>query len=52
MAYNDRDMRSEPASASGKKPWVSPEIHDQSVHSLTEAKPVLNPTEAAPTVGS
>jgi len=35
-----------------KKPWINPEIRDQSIDSLTEGKPNDNPTEASPGTGS
>jgi hypothetical protein len=34
-----------------RKPWVAPEIRDQSVKSLTEAKLTLNPEESSPNTG-
>lgn len=35
----------------GKKAWMPPEIRDQSIASLTEAKGAQNPTEASPSTG-
>lgn len=49
---DDMNDRPEEEVVQGKKPWISPEVHDQSVQSLTEAKPFLNPTEASPSTGS
>ncbi len=34
------------------KAWNKPEIRDQSIRSLTESKPNMNPTEASPGTGS
>jgi len=35
-----------------RKPWMSPEIRDQSVKSLTAGKATPNPTEGGLTTGS
>ena len=36
--------------SAGKKPWVTPEVRDQTVKSLTEAK-IGAPHESNPTTG-
>jgi hypothetical protein len=36
--------------ATGKKAWMTPEIHDQTIKSLTEVKS-NNPSESSPNTG-
>ncbi len=55
MGEMDNNEQLSPKKAWSKpalKTWTKPAIRDQSIHSLTESKPNVWPSEASPGTGS
>ncbi|MES2355334.1 MAG: hypothetical protein V4568_13250 [Pseudomonadota bacterium] len=48
----DKQSNTEQPVTTAKKPWINPEIRDQSIESQTEGKESSNPTEVTPATGS
>ena len=55
MSQMDSDEQFSPKKAWSRpalKTWAKPEVRDQGIHSLTESKPNVWPSEASPGTGS